>query len=100
MAQETQDPILSMERFAIVVTDKNGNRFVRTSGNGHPSAMICTLSLGDRIIGEVAKFHSREIAECYRKDTIDLVRTVYMNTRITARPPFKAEVVPVSFKIG
>ena len=89
--------------FAVVVTDKNGWRFVRMRGNGHPT--VCSLvpespAMTEQLSRDICWFHSKEIAECYGKDTIDLVKMTYRGTKICPRAPFKAEVVPLSFNIG
>ena len=93
-------PILSAIRYAVVVTDKGGTRFVRAKYNGHPTVRVCTPPLADDIIRDIVLFHSAEIAECYGKDTVGLVKRDFGNTRICPVPPFKAEVVPVNFTIG
>lgn len=89
--------------FAVVVTDKNGLRFVRTRVNGHPSvALVCpeAIPVVEQISHDIVWFHNEAIAGCYGKDTIDLVKLGYTGTKISPTPPFKAEVVPLSFKIG
>ena len=96
----TDQPILSAIRYAVVVTDKGGTKFVRAKANGHPTVRVCTPPLADDIIRDIVLFHSTEIAECYRKDTVDLVKRDFGNTRICPRPPFKAEVFSVYFTIG
>jgi len=94
--------IVRARGFAVVVTDKNGMKFVRTMVNGRPSVCLCTgaLAPAEMISREVCWFHGREIAGCYGKDTIDLVKVAFRGTKISPVPPFKAEVVPLSFKIG
>lgn len=115
-------PILSAIRYAVVVTDKGGTRFVLARVNGHLTVRVCTPPLADDIMRDIfhsteiaecytdlladdimrdiVLFHSTEIAECYRKDAVDLVKRDFGNNRICPRPPFKAEVVPLSFKLG
>ena len=72
-------------------------------GNGHPT--VCSLvpespAMTEQLSRDICWFHSKAIAECYGKDTIDLVKITYRGTKISPTPPFKAEVVPLSFKIG
>lgn len=95
--------IATARGFAVVVTDKNGLRFVRTRVNGHPSAtLICpeATPVTEQISHDIVWFHNEAIAECYGKDTIDLVKLGYMGTKIYPKPPFIAKVVPLTFKLG
>lgn len=93
----TDQPILSAIRYAVVVTDKGGTRFVLARVNGHPTVRVCEPSLADDIMRDIMLFHSIEVAECFRQNAVDLVKRDFS---ITLWSPFKAEVVPLSFKIG
>jgi len=102
-SNKKRKPVASLKGFALVVTDKDGMRFVRVRVNGHPSvALVCSEATAviEQISHDIVWFHNEAIAECYGKDTIDLVKMTYRGTKICPRPPFKAEVVPLSFKIG
>ncbi len=100
MKEQTNKPILAMVRYAVVVKDGSGNRFVKAWSNGHPTVRICTELLADDIARETALFHSREVAACYFEDALELVKTSYRGTKLCPKPPFKAEVVPVTFRLG
>ena len=96
-------PIIAIKGFAVVVTDKDGMHFVRVRVNGHPT--VCCA--GDaswvtsiELLREVEVFYDPSIAAAYFKDTKDLIRYGYSGTKVCPRPPFKAEVVPLTFKIG
>ena len=89
-------PLISVNGFAVIVTDKNGTKFIRTTAHGRATAAVCTNALADYICNCVSFFYSKETAECYMPDTIDIVRRDFE----CPSPPFKAEVVPLSFKIG
>lgn len=89
-------PLLSVNGFAVIVTDKDGTKFIRTTAHGGATATVCTNPHADSIFHSVSFFYSKEIAECYIPDTIDIVRRDFTWTI----PPFKAEVVPVKFSIG
>ena len=93
----TDKPILSAIRYAVVVTDKGGTRFVLTRVNGHSTVRVCTPPLAVDIMRDIMLFHSIEVAECFRQNAVDLVKRDYS---ITILPPFKADVVPVKFQIG
>ena len=93
-------PIIAIKGFAVVGTDKNGLQFVRATVNGRPTVRVCVQPLADDIFHSVTFFYNREYAECYRQETIDIVKRDFSNTRIYPVPPFKVKVVPVTFKIG
>ena len=102
-SNKKRKPVASLKGFAVVVTDKDGMRFVRVRVDGRPSvcragdaSWIASLEL----FREVEVFFDPAIAAAYFKDTKDLIRYGYSGTKVCPRPPFKAEVVPLSFKIG
>ena len=102
-SNKKRKPLSIAKGFAVVVTDKNGMQFVRTRVNGHPSvALVCSEATAviEQISHDIVWFHNEAIAECYGKDTIDLVKMTYRGTKVCPRPPFKANVVPLTFKIG
>ena len=103
-SNKKRKPFASLKGFAVVVTDKDGMRFVRVRVNGRPTVFRCA---GDalwitslELFREVEVFYDPTIAAAYFKDTKDLIRYGYSGTKVCPRPPFKAEVVPLSFKIG
>ena len=93
-------PLISINGFAVIVTDKNDKKFIRTTAHGEATATVCTNSLADYIMNSVSFFYNKEIAKCFLPDTIDSVRRGFANSMICPIPPFKAEVVPVKFSIG
>ena len=102
-SNKKRKPIESLKGFAVVVTDKDGMRFVRVRVNGHPT--VCCADDASwvtsiELFREVEVFYDPTIAAAYFKDTKDLIRYGYSGTKVCPRPPFKAEVVPLSFKIG
>ena len=102
-SNKKRKPIESLKGFAVVVTDKDGMRFVRVRVNGHPT--VCCADdeswvTSIDLFREVEVFYDPTIAAAYFKDTKDLIRYGYSGTKVCPRPPFKAEVVPLSFKIG
>lgn len=91
---------VTMKAFAIVVTDKSGMKFARVMGAGHPTVNVCTSPILDRTFRDIAIFHDRAIAECYKQETIDFVKRDFRGTKICPSPPFKAEVVPFTVQLG
>ena len=102
-SNKKRKPIESLKGFAVVVTDKDGMRFVRVRVNGHPTVRCAddaSWVTSIELFREVEVFYDPTIAAAYFKDTKDLIRYGYSGTKVCPRPPFKAEVVPLSFKIG
>ena len=102
-SDKKRKPPAMAKGFAVVVTDKDGMQFVRTMVNGRPSvALVCpeATAVIEQISHDIAWFHNEAIDECYGKDTTDLVKMTYCGTKVCPKPPFKANVVPLTFKIG
>ena len=102
-SNKKRKPLSIAKGFAVVVTDKNGMQFVRTMVNGRPSVALVrpeATAVIEQISHDIAWFHDEAIAECYGKDTIDLVKMTYRGTKVCPKPPFKANVFPLTFKIG
>jgi hypothetical protein len=90
----------SLDAFAVVVTDRSGMRFVRVKGNGHPTVKVLTEPTLSLVFRDIILFHDKNIAECYKKETMECVRRDFRGTKICPVPPLCAEVVPFSVKIG
>ena len=83
---------LEFSGYIIVVTDANGFQYLRT--NNRKVLRISGCGLND-YLGHCCFFPDKEYAELALKETEQLTKYEWI-----ADPPFKAEVVPLSFKIG